>query len=249
MKIFIVNLKKDTLKKEKILKQVERLNLKAEIIPAVYSKELSEEDLKNLIHDYPNCSLALGEIGCALSHLNIYNKIVKENTPIAFILEDDAIISKDILTMLDFLEKSDNKSKANVYLISYMTDYLPLTKKKTPLGNMYKFYRGYNTFAYVINKEAAKRIAKIQMPLKFEADMWEYFKLILGVNIYGIIPDLVLDSDANKELSSIEKERSALKNKRKDYRNQLILKYWPFVIIKKFYYRTLVKLFSKKVKK
>lgn len=249
MKIFIVNLKKDTLKKENILKQVENLNLKAEIIPAVYGKELSEEDLKNLIYDYPNCSLALGEIGCALSHLNIYNKMVKENIPIAFILEDDAIISKDISAMLDFLEKTDNKNKANVYLLSYMTDYLPLMKKKTPLGNMYKFYRGYNTFAYVVNREAAKRISKIQTPLKFEADMWEYFKLILGINIYGIIPDLVYDSDANKELSSIEKERSALKNKRKDYRNQLILKYWPFVIIKKFYYRTLVKLFSKKVKK
>ena len=205
MKTFIVNLEKDTLKKEKILEQTEKLNLKAEIIPAVYGKNLSKEDLKNLVYDYPNCALALGEIGCALSHLNIYNKIVKEDIPISFILEDDAILSKDIVPMLDFLEKSDEKSKPNVYLLSYMIDYLPFTKKKTPVGNMYKIYRSYCTLGYVINEEAAKRITQIQTPVKFEADMWESFRFISGINVYGIIPHLVYEEDVRKEFSSIEK--------------------------------------------
>lgn len=246
MEIFLVNLEKDKEKREKILSQLKKLNLSAQIIPAVYGKELSEQELKEKVYDYPKCSLALGEIGCALSHLNIYNKMIAKDTPIAFILEDDAIISPQVPTILDYLEKTDNKNKANIYLLSYVTDYLPLTKQKTPIGNIYKAYRCYNTFAYVANQEAAKRIAKVQMPLKFEADMWEYFKLLLGVNIYCIMPDLVYDSDANKEFSSIEKERAALKKKRMHYRKKVVFKYWPLFMFKKLYYRLLVKLFSKK---
>ncbi len=250
MKTFIVNLEKDTIKREKMLEQTKKFSLNAETIPAVYGKNLSKEDLKNLVYDYPNCSLSLGEIGCALSHVNIYNKMIKEDIPIAFILEDDVIVSKDVIPMLDFLEKSDDKNKPNVYLLSYMIDYLPLTKKETPLGNMYKIYRSYCTCGYVINKEAAKRISKIQTPVKFEADMWETFKSILGVNVYGIIPHLVFEGDANKQLSSIEKERFTLKKKRKKFRAKLILQYGLFFAIKKFYYRTIVKLlFRKKNKK
>lgn len=249
MRTFIVNLEKDIVKKEKILKQTEKLNLKAEIIPAVYGKDLSKEDLKNLVYDYPDCALALGEIGCALSHLNIYNKMIKEDIPIAFILEDDAILTKDVVPMLDFLEKSDDKNKPNVYLLSRMVSYLPLTKKKTPFGNIYKIYRSYNTFAYVINKEAAKRISQIQTPLKFEADRWEYFKFILGINVYGMIPDLVYDNDENKEFSSIEEERSQLIKKRREFRKQLILKHWPSFTIKKFFYRTIIKLLFRKKNK
>ena len=250
MKTFIVNLERDTDKKQKILEQTEKLNLKAEIIPAVYGKNLSKEDLKNLVYDYPNCALSLGEIGCALSHLNIYNKMVKEDIPIAFILEDDVILSKDVAPMLDFLEKSDDKNKPNVYLLSYMIDYLPLTKKRTPFGNMYRIYRSYCACGYVINKEAAKRISQIQTPVKFEADMWESFKFILGINVYGIIPHLVFEGDTNKQLSNIEKERSTLKKKRKKFRAKLILKYGLCIAIKKFYYRTIIKLlFRKKNKK
>ena len=242
MKTFIVNLEKDTAKKEKILGQTEKLNLKAEIIPAVYGKALSKKDLKNLVYDYPNCALTLGEIGCALSHLNIYNKMIKEDIPIAFILEDDAIISKDVIPMLDFLKKSDEKSKPNVYLLSYMIDYLPFAKKTTPVGNMYKIYRSYCTLAYVMNKEAAKRISQLQTPIKFEADMWESFRFISGINVYGIIPHLVYEEDINKEFSSIQAERSTLSKKRKKFRTKLILKYGPHIAIKKFFYRTIVKL-------
>ena len=246
MKTFIVNLEKDIAKKEKILEQTEKLNLKAEIIPAVYGKNLSKEDLKNLVYDYPNCALTLGEIGCALSHLNIYNKMVKDDIPIAFILEDDVILSKDIVPMLDFLEKSNDKNKPNVYLMSYMIDYLPFTKKKTPVGNMYKIYRSYCTCAYVINKEAAKKLSKMQTPIKFEADMWESFRFISGINVYGIIPHLVYEEDVRKEFSSIENERLTLKRKRKNFRAKLILKYGPRIAIKKFFYRTIVKLLFRK---
>ena len=250
MKTFIVNLERDTAKKQKILEQTEKLNLKAEIIPAVYGKNLSKEDLKNLVYDYPNCALALGEIGCALSHLNIYNKMVKEDIPIAFILEDDVILSKDVAPMLDFLEKSDDKNKPNVYLLSHMKSYLPLTKKKTPFGNMYKIYKSTYTFAYILNKEAAKRIAGTQTPVKFEADMWEYFKIILGINVYGIIPHLVSDGDENKELSSIEKERATLIKKREKFKTKLLKKYGLFFVIKKFYYRIMARLvFMKRNKK
>ena len=248
MRIFIVNLEKDIEKKEKVLSYLNNFNLTAEVIPAVYGKNLSKQDLQDKVYDYPNCALTLGEIGCALSHLNIYRKVIKENIPLALILEDDAFIKKDIRPFLNCLEKIDRTKQANVYLLSYITDYYPLSKRETSQGPLYKMYRGYSAFGYVINKEAAKRLAALQTPLKFEADMWEYFKLLCDINIYAAIPDLIYDNDEQKLNSNLEQERDKLKQKRKEYRKKLILKLFPSFIIKKFIYRTFFHLFAKKTK-
>lgn len=74
--IFIISLKNSS-RREIIAKHLRSLNLDFEFFDAVYGKELSEEELAKIDFDfYPKehhspKSLTLGEIGCAISHMNI----------------------------------------------------------------------------------------------------------------------------------------------------------------------------------
>ncbi|NDL01285.1 glycosyltransferase family 25 protein [Photorhabdus bodei] len=103
MKIFIVNLKKDIERKKSIQHQSEKLELDVEFIEAVNGRELSQDEIKLFCPDFHKSSMTLGELGCSLSHLKIYEKMVKENIQLALIMEDDAEIGRDIREILDFL--------------------------------------------------------------------------------------------------------------------------------------------------
>ena len=66
---FIVNLKKDTQKKEHMLTLCKQYDLQIELIEAVYGKELSKNNVAQLYFKQSSLnnigrSLARGEIGC-----------------------------------------------------------------------------------------------------------------------------------------------------------------------------------------
>lgn len=67
-------------------------NLNYEIIEAVNGKDMNNNDFiinKNFFTPYDKSILKLGEVGCSLSHLKIWKKIVHENLDKVIILEDD----------------------------------------------------------------------------------------------------------------------------------------------------------------
>lgn len=122
MKTFVINLNYANKRLDSISNQLEKLKIPFEVFPAVNWKELTKEEIKK-IYDADKSNkfiwrgLTLWEIGCALSHLLLYKKIVEENIDIAFILEDDAIISKDIKKIYDKL--SQKKTKWDYISVSY----------------------------------------------------------------------------------------------------------------------------------
>ncbi|CDH34204.1 glycosyltransferase family 25 protein [Xenorhabdus bovienii] len=223
MKIFIVNLKKHTQRKEKMQSQANKLGLHIEFIEAVYGPEINDEKLEQIVYDYPNCKLTKGEIGCALSHLFIYEKILKENIPRALILEDDAIILTDkLFDILLEIENIDNEKKPNVFLMNKVESYVKNKKnKKTNSLNIYKAYEASGTHGYIINKTAAKKLLKELNPIKYEADMWGIFRFGDFINLNCIVPHVIDTNDENKSDSFIEKERILLRKERESYRHKL----------------------------
>jgi hypothetical protein len=101
MKIFIINLKKD---KDRFLKISEQLNrnnfFNYERVDAIYGKDVYK--------DY-NTKLNPGQLGCYLSHLRTYSKIIEQNLEYAIILEDDVqkfIRLKELLNLIDKRKES-----------------------------------------------------------------------------------------------------------------------------------------------
>ena len=92
MKIYLINLKRDVNRLDRILQQFKQFNItNFEIVEAVDGKSLTQEQLDT---DYDDESakklvrrLCLSEIGCALSHIDVYRRIIKENKR-CLIMED-----------------------------------------------------------------------------------------------------------------------------------------------------------------
>lgn len=130
MIVFIINLKESSERRLKMQAQLDKTELKYEFINAVNGKDLSNTELKEIVYDYPNCMLSKGEIGCALSHLAIYKKMVNENIEQAFVLEDDATLPHNIEDIISKIQKIDKLTKPNIYLLSCVDSYIKKSKDR-----------------------------------------------------------------------------------------------------------------------
>src|SRR5690554_3459616 len=83
------------------------IGLPFEFHDAVNGKELSPEILAKVDQDYARHewgqTLTKGEIGCAASHIQVYEKIISQGLSEAIILEDDAQPSEDFIQNLQEL--------------------------------------------------------------------------------------------------------------------------------------------------
>jgi glycosyl transferase family 25 len=97
--IFVINLERSIDRRLKIQKRLNELEVQFSFINAVDGRSLSNEE-KSLYDDAAvnkkmHRSLSPGEIGCYLSHIKVWEKIVTEKLPWAVVLEDDIIIDDD----------------------------------------------------------------------------------------------------------------------------------------------------------
>ncbi|AHE73393.1 hypothetical protein M942_22515 [Enterobacter ludwigii] len=222
MKCYIINMQNEPNKRHRITAQCQQYGINYEVINAVAGKELSGEVLSTVTHDYPTCNLTPGEIGCALSHLHIYSKMVSENIPHALILEDDVVLNGKVLDVLDCITKTIKKSTPEIFLLNNPESYHP--KFKRPVTDtllFYKMARASQACAYVINKQSASRLLNFNLPIKFEADRWMFFRDFCSIKIWCLDEGLIDSNDADKTKSSLELGRKKLKDIRESYMNKL----------------------------
>lgn len=163
---YIINLKKCPNKKENMIKRLNKYSdIKYNIYEAIDGQLINNEYLKNnnisicekWKDPYYNRKITLGEIGCTLSHLNIYNKCINDEYDITLILEDDAILIDNFL----------NKLKDIINDLEYIHDWdiLYLGRKKLNNiiekcihNNIYESSYSYWTIGYLINKKCCNKI-------------------------------------------------------------------------------------------
>ena len=98
-KIYVVTLKRATDRQEMIREHLEGLHYdffwgqdKLELdIPTLKAEAIYDEKLA-IAHSRYNKPMTPGQIGCACSHVKIYEDIIKNNYSRVLILEDDVIV-------------------------------------------------------------------------------------------------------------------------------------------------------------
>jgi glycosyl transferase family 25 len=180
---FIISLPKDRNRREYLGNQLQKLGVPFSIVNAVHGNSLSAEEL-NASYDRRkavrlfNRELSKGEIGCALSHISIYKKMVAENIPYALVLEDDAnILDEDLAATLAKLAALHPAETPVAVLLNHVERYN--ANKKVQLDEnrcVYEAYRGCCAHAYFITKAAAEILARQLYPAYVVADKWEYFQ-------------------------------------------------------------------------
>lgn len=206
--IYVITLGKEE-RLENIKKQQKKINNKIEIFNAVNGKNLDINDLinQNILVDDNNLSQnynnKMGEIGCYLSHLNIYKKIKEDNKKgYTLIFEDDfSIKSKNFIN--DIENAIDNLNSKNIDF-----DFLFLGNLKDNHGeniadNLYYLDKNINlwgTHAYIINNKNIDKIINelntIKIPIDTSIEKLSFENVFNTITIY---PNLVIQ---NGELKS-----------------------------------------------
>lgn len=225
MKIFIVNLKKDIEKKEHMQKLCGKYDFHPEFIDAVDGRLLSEEDIAKVyshekaINNNFRRELGRGEIGCALSHINIYKKMVHKNISEAVVFEDDIDFDNDLLKVLH--KVNDFPKNWNLVLLGHhscqsrdlKTRYSFWGSKN--IGNRYMIARptenGCGTYGYILKLEAAKILLRDLETIEEPID--HYTGVDKKLNLYIIHPAVVKIHDFLSNNYHSMQDRKELKKK------------------------------------
>jgi len=182
--VFVINLKRSVERREHTTRQLNELGISFQIEEAFDGAELSDKN----ISDNPDfgifkCGwnsryLRKEEIGCTLSHIKIYQKMINENIEMACILEDDNdylknfkdLLNPGILNIVDW----------DLIYFGHHSGYLTKeaqSRKKTQLIP-YNFFIGepievpHGSYAYIINQKAARKLVSCIYPIKVPFDLY-----------------------------------------------------------------------------
>ena len=197
IKTYILNMEKDVQKRATIESQLNKQkNLDINFFKAIEGNKLTKKelftqvDMQSMKKRYNNFA-TLPAIGCALSHWCIYEKIVSQKDKYALILEDDALLSKDIQSKINIFENYLLSSTPTVILFTPEFVYSKHNKLFTYNNySVYKLNNGVMTSGYIINHSAAILLKEKLYPIQFLADQWDEFAQ-LGINLLGIVPHLI----------------------------------------------------------
>lgn len=181
--IYVINLDKS---KDRLKQVTDEVNnkLKRDFIriPAVYGKELSNDDLKKYTTLYCRYFCSPSLIGCALSHMKTWQKCIDNNDEYSLILEDDCQFTDDFLSEFKNVFSELQKTDPNwdfLYLgclgdctigeptVRDYIYYLELKKrlknsdKKLNTNHIFIPRSPAGTHAYVISKTGAKKLIEV----------------------------------------------------------------------------------------
>lgn len=209
--ILVINLDKDIEKRNTFKKEFEKIIPKFKFINAVNGKSLSAfEYFLHVKKSKGRASKKLitpSELGCFLSHKSAINSFLKSPKKYLLILEDD-VFTKKTLTPLNQLLLDEDR----VYILGGQNGmqrpriFTPFLKSDTPI-KIPKIFNSfiYRTCCYAINKNVARKIAKIYEENVFLADDWG--SIIKYSKIDGISYIDIFEHPLDLKNSNIEHER------------------------------------------
>ena len=187
LKIFLINLDSRPDRLAYVSKQLDELGLDFIRISAVVGKNLNLEeqrlfDKRGFILEQKK-ELVLGEIGCAMSHRLIWQKMLDENIDHALILEDDVNIDE---YLVDFLKKTIHYQAFDFLNLSFTKPYELNEQALHFLGS-----------GYIISKLGAEHFLQASNVMTFPIDLtWRFSAGLLRQGfVSNVLIEQCLDTD------------------------------------------------------
>lgn len=205
--VFVVSLKESYQRRSSVITKLGELNILFEFVDAVRGSALSVEQRKELVAPASEILRVRGkllsdsEIGCALSHLAVYQAMQDRDIDYAIVLEDDVRVLGDIMKVSESLVLKN----PSYVLLGYpkLTDfevrnYVWLDPIKRLGGVLSKYSYGkttrtgeLGTVGYLISKKAAKDILAMNSPVVTVSDDQPFFSQ--SVNFWHLRPIVVTE--------------------------------------------------------
>jgi glycosyl transferase family 25 len=221
--VFVVSLKSSSERKNHTIAQFDKMGISYQIIDAISSDhQLVTEIFKDrkpiTSHGTPRY-MKRAEVGCALSHMHIYRKMVLEHIEVACIFEDDNDYSSALNQLLDY--NNLNVTPWDMLMLGHRRGYKQYAtwsraKKELPVSG-YKIGQPIEiplgTYAYVIKRNAAELLLNHCNPITMAADHFTGRASVIGVNTYILSPPCAINNPRFKSTINFSEESYFLDNK------------------------------------
>lgn len=210
-KVYIVNLEKDIDRWKHLKIKAKKENINLTRFNAILGKNVNKKSKEFINRFGLNTKLKDGQIGCALSHINLWTKIKNSKDNIILILEDDAIIPDkfwinyqkymaELPKNWDMVLFGGSRLKGHSY-----TKHL-IKPKKTIYGN-------WGTFAYIIKKSTANKLLKTCSSLYDTIDHHLNKRFYCQNNVFFANPQMIKhDYDSYSTINGKKRTDDAEKN-------------------------------------
>ncbi len=188
--IYVVSLARAMERRATMTKHLTELGLNFEITDAVDGRHIPEATYTQMLVR-PDVPLSRGDVGCYLSHMNIYEQFLQTDANVALVLEDDATLGSMMVEPIRrgipspafdicFLDSWFVGHKGRVY--HDRDDAITVG----PGLNAYRFAPPpYGTHAYLITRECAQARLAQKFPISESID-W-YLRIGQTHRLYGLI--------------------------------------------------------------
>jgi GR25 family glycosyltransferase involved in LPS biosynthesis len=104
--VFVISLARAADRRSQIMRHLAKVGVEATLVDAIDGAAMSEAERAALVA--PGQSFHPGVVGCYMSHITIYRRMVEQSIPLALILEDDALLNPAFVPALrDGIEWTD----------------------------------------------------------------------------------------------------------------------------------------------
>ena len=169
-KIFIINLDKDIERLNNSYKQLNYYKIdNYERYPAIYAAESNKYELNTYTTTIGKIIASKTMIGCGISHINIWKKIVREKINTSLIVEDDFILVDDFLNKFN---RIINKAPTEYDILFLSSGQIHNKDLKFRDINEY-FYKQIfisQTIGYIITLKGAEKILKYIDKVSYHID-------------------------------------------------------------------------------
>jgi glycosyl transferase family 25 len=194
--IYVLNLERSPERRAFILGHLAEMGMTANVFPAVDGRALDIPELERkgvyrdaVAHEKFSRSLSPAEIGCALSHVGLYEKLVREGIEMALVLEDDAMLVSGFQESLGALISELPPDWDVVQLIFKCEDVEPHSQHLVRFAM--RTAMPVAAAGYLISKAGAARLVDNAYPLRYPADSLIGRSPRWGAKVYGARPQLV----------------------------------------------------------
>lgn len=195
-KMFVINMYASRESWLNISFKLDALNLPYEYIDGIDASRLSSDGVSKHYSYLKNKKLfsrplLVGEIGCHISHITCWLKIVRQNLDSGIVLEDDAILSEKFSSVIRFLQ--EHSFEWNFIRLQLETKNRILYSQKKFLEFLFNEYIRIfdSTLAYAVNISMARRLVFELLPFGCTADSNSHLYYKYGINVLTIIPPVV----------------------------------------------------------
>lgn len=224
MKLFIINLPDSKNRRENMRTVLKNTQLDWDFFEAFDGRNITDKQ-KNTVYDASKAKnnvgreMSGGEIGCAISHRNVYKYMIDNNIPEAVILEDDVVLSDSFketviaiseLCLKNTIVKLEDRCE-NLRTSVWNIIRLP---NGSVLGKLVD-RKAFGAYGYYLDKTAAASLLSLSDKVINVSDHWYFYKRY--INVFNLNPSIVsIDPQYHSDIWAHE-TTSAVRNTRKKY--------------------------------